>query len=83
MAKKVRYWRDNQVKTLKPGVNRKKYEAKYPDAQPITTPQPSIAQMEEWENERGGCEALDGCFVEMDGHCPHGLPSWALALGLI
>ena len=29
------------------------------------------------------CEALDGCIVEHDGRCPHGYPSWFLALGLI
>ena len=25
----------------------------------------------------------EGCFVEPDGHCPHGAPSLLLALGLI
>ena len=29
------------------------------------------------------CDALDGCIVEPDGHCPHGLPSWLILAGLI
>jgi hypothetical protein len=32
---------------------------------------------------RGGCEALDGCWVEPDGTCPHGKPSWLLVLGYV
>jgi len=44
--------------------------------------QPSDDQLEEWLDE-GVCEALDGCMVEPDGHCPHGSPSWLLHLGLI
>ncbi len=43
---------------------------------------PSVDQLEEWL-EAGGCEALDGCWVEPDGVCPHGSPSWLLHLGLI
>jgi hypothetical protein len=35
------------------------------------------------EEDGGGCEATDGCWVEPDGHCEHGQPSWLLALGLI
>ena len=31
----------------------------------------------------GGCEATDGCWVELDGVCPHGRPSIVLAAGLI
>lgn len=43
---------------------------------------PDEDQLEEWLDE-GVCEALDGCMVEPDGHCPHGSPSWLLHLGLI
>lgn len=43
---------------------------------------PDLATLMEWEAE-GGCEATDGCWVESDGVCPHGHPSWLLALGLI
>ena len=44
---------------------------------------PTIEQLEQWMQDDGGCEATDGCWVEPDGHCPHGNPSWLLAMGLI
>ncbi len=44
---------------------------------------PSIEQIMEWEMYDGGCEATDGCWVEADGHCEHGKPSWLIELGLI
>jgi hypothetical protein len=28
-------------------------------------------------------EATDGCYVEPDGTCEHGHPSWLIVLGLI
>lgn len=43
---------------------------------------PSIEQLEEWQEE-GGCEAIDGCWVEPDGTCEHGKESWLLVLGYI
>lgn len=43
---------------------------------------PSLSTLVRWENE-GGCEATDGCWVEADGHCVHGQPSWLIVLGLI
>lgn len=45
---------------------------------------PDIETLMEWEAE-GGCEAACpyGCWVEPDGTCPHGNPSWLLRLGLI
>ncbi len=43
---------------------------------------PDLATLMEWEAE-GGCEATDGCWVEVDGTCPHGCKSWLLELGLI
>jgi hypothetical protein len=43
---------------------------------------PSLEQLREWMSE-GGCEAQDGCWVEPDGTCPHGIQSWLLVLGLI
>lgn len=48
-----------------------------------TEPEPSVEEMEEWEWEGGGCEATDGCWVEPDGTCEHGHPSWMRYLGLI
>lgn len=47
-----------------------------------TEPTPSMDQLEEWVFD-SVCEATDGCDVEPDGKCPHGHPSWLLALGLI
>ena len=45
---------------------------------------PDLATLERWMYE-GGCEAacIHGCWVEPDGHCPHGKPSWLLVMGLI
>ena len=44
---------------------------------------PSLEELQRQVEEDGGCEATDGCFVEPDGTCDHGQPSWLLALGLI
>ena len=41
-----------------------------------------LEQLQEWEAD-GGCEATDGCWVEPDGHCEHGEPSWMVALDLL
>jgi hypothetical protein len=43
---------------------------------------PDVETLEEWQAE-GGSEALDGCWVEPDGTCPHGKPSWLLVLGYV
>ena len=43
---------------------------------------PSTATLERWQA-NGGCKALDGCWVEPDGHCEHGSESWLLYLGYI
>ena len=47
-----------------------------------TTEAPDLEQLEEWMDD-GVCEATDGCIVEPDGICPHGHPSWLLAMGMI
>jgi hypothetical protein len=44
---------------------------------------PSLEELLRQLQEDGGFEATDGCFVEPDGSCEHGTPSWLLALGLI
>ena len=44
---------------------------------------PDFETLMEWMWEDGGCEATDGCWIEPDGVCPHGHPSWLLRLGLI
>ena len=43
---------------------------------------PSMETIQEWQSEGGGCEATDGCWVEVDGTCPHGKRSWLLVLGM-
>ncbi|MEM3554229.1 MAG: hypothetical protein QXU79_00190 [Candidatus Micrarchaeaceae archaeon] len=43
---------------------------------------PDWEVLEEWLEE-GIAESIDGCSVELDGHCPHGWPSWPLVMGLI
>ena len=54
-----------------------------PVKEPTLDP-PSIETLIQWETE-GGCEAAcpHGCWVDPDGHCPHGNPSWLLEPGLI
>jgi hypothetical protein len=48
-----------------------------------STPEPpDIQTLMEWEAQ-GGCEATDGCWVEPDGTCPHGCPSWLIVMGMI
>jgi hypothetical protein len=48
-----------------------------------TAGEPSPETLEEWIDGDGACAATDGCWVELDGVCPHGHPSWLLRLGLI
>lgn len=48
-----------------------------------TTDEPELVILELWMEADGGCEATDGCWVEPDGVCPHGHPSWLVKLGLI
>lgn len=48
-----------------------------------TMNEPDVEQLIEWERDGGGCEATDGCWVEPDGTCEHGHPSWLLEMGLI
>lgn len=43
---------------------------------------PSDSELNTWMNDCG-CESIDGCWVEPDGTCEHGLPSWLLALRMI
>ncbi len=79
--KKIRYYRAGRIRILKPGVDVKKYEADHPDAVKLGHV-PSDDQLMEWSND-AGCEAIDGCWVEADGTCEHGQPSWLLAMGMI
>lgn len=47
-----------------------------------TVEQPELDQLMQWADE-DACEATDGCWVEVDGECPHGHPSWLLYLGYV
>ena len=65
-------------------------DGRAPTANPPATPKevnpmrrPSLEELQRQLEEDGGCEATDGCWVEPDGTCDHGQPSWLLALGLI
>lgn len=57
---------------------RKRHRYPHPDAR-----RPTFAELQEWIDE-GGCEAAcdHGCWVEPDGYCEHGYPSWLLVYGL-
>lgn len=44
---------------------------------------PDDETLEEWMMDDGGCDATDGCWVEPDGVCPHGYPSWFRYMKLI
>ena len=48
-----------------------------------TAAQPDFDDLQEWMDDEGGSEATDGCWVEPDGVCSHGYPSWLLYLGFI
>ena len=42
---------------------------------------PSYKTMMRWIDD-GRSKATDGCWVEIDGICPHGCRSWLLELGI-
>lgn len=77
----VYVYRANRVRKLREGVSFEAYKAKYPEAVKITAP-PSPKTMERWMDE-GVAKALDGCRVEPDGRCPHGMPSWIMEVGMV
>jgi hypothetical protein len=55
---------------------------KWDPCDPSKAQAPDLETLIAWEAE-GGCESLDSCWVEPDGTCPHGCPSWLLVMGLI
>jgi hypothetical protein len=79
--KKVQVYRDGAIRTLKPGVDVDAYLARHPGAIEIKKV-PCIRTLERW-NSDCGCRTIDGCWVEPDGVCEHGYPSWLSALGMI
>lgn len=48
-----------------------------------TMEEPDMLEVNEQADEEGGCEATDGCWVEPDGVCEHGHPSWLIVWGMI
>ena len=80
MKKITVYTKERGVRTLKAGITLTEYQTKYPGA--IRVYKPSMDRLESWLHDCG-CESLDGCWVEPDGHCEHGRPSWLLAMGMI
>jgi len=52
------------------------------EAPPKEMGEPDIMTLMQWYD-AGQAQATDGCRVELDGHCPHGKPSWFIVLGLI
>jgi len=79
---KTQVWsKERGAKVLKEGVDFAAYQAKYPTA--IKVKFPSVATLERWSS-NCGCKTVGcGCWVEPDGECGHGAPSWLLALGMI
>lgn len=57
-------------------------EAQFGMADDLMTDVPDWETLTDWVDD-GGCEATDGCWVEVDGVCPHGKRSWALVMGLV
>ena len=80
MKKITVYTEARGVRTLKSGITLEAYQEKHPDA--IKVCKPSMATLERWSNDCG-CKSIDGCWVEPDGTCEHGKPSWLLAMGMI
>ena len=73
------------VKRMKDHCTLEFLTGKYPKHswEEIEEPMPSQEDLQEWTSD-GGCEAVAcGCWVEPDGHCRHGNPSWLIALGWI
>ena len=48
-----------------------------------TVEEPSVDEIGAMLVDAIDTEATDGCFVEPDGLCPHGHPSWLIVLKLI
>ena len=78
--KKVTVYRNGAIRTLKQGVDFAEYKKKFPNARKVKVP--SHKTMERWMDD-GYCRTIDGCKTEPDGDCPHGFPSWLIALGYI
>jgi len=74
---------DGSVRKMQPEITLEYMQEKYPERkiEKCCAP-PSIKTMEKWASDCGS-KTPCGCWVEPDGHCEHGNPSWLLALGFI
>jgi len=81
-AKKVYVYNkvNKKLGSLKPGIDKDKFFAKWPGVVQVNK-MPGIKTLEKYSD--GISRALDGCKVEPDGVCCHGLPSWLIVAGLI
>jgi|WetSurMetagenome_2_1015567.scaffolds.fasta_scaffold68019_5 hypothetical protein len=77
----LKVYRAGQIRIVKPECEAGYFE-RHPNAIKITTAEPSMRTMNDWEA-KGTAKAVDGCKVEPDGHCQHNAPSWLLVLGYI
>ena len=75
------YSKSRGVRRLKDGITLEQYRERYPDAVKVRSI-PSMKRLEGWISDCG-CEAIDGCWVEPDGECEHGFPSWLRGLNMI
>jgi hypothetical protein len=75
------FYRGGQVRRLKEGTDIAEYRDRHPDAIRCCKP-PCISTLERWEEDGIG-HAIDGCRVEPDGDCEHGLPSWLKVMAFI
>lgn len=48
-----------------------------------TAPRPDVDDLRDMLSGEGDTDATDGCYVEPDGVCEHGHPSWPLYLHII
>ena len=47
----------------------------------LLVPIPTLCRVKQWLDDNE-CEAIDGCTVDSEDTCPHGYPSWLIALGV-
>ena len=73
--------KERGLRRLKADASLSEYQEKYPSAIEVETP--DMETLEEWLNNSGCSTVADCCWVEPDGECSHGYPSWFIALGLV
>lgn len=63
----------------RPKLRVKSWVAGHPEP---TVAEPTVDELADMAND-SSAEATDGCWVEQDGTCEHGHPSWLIRMGLI